>query len=126
MESDSTETDGRDSFENDAGRIDNLNVQGWVSVIHCKAGSRRSSHWHRTDEHTLYVAKGRMLYWEKPLDGSGLPSRRQVLPGEQVYTGPNVSHWTEFPEDTVLVSVSRLHRTHGTHEADLVRVEWFE
>ena len=43
-----------------------------------------------------------------------------------MHTGPNVEHWTYFPVDTVLVSVSKLHRTHEAHEADLVRVPWHE
>ena len=118
-----------DRTVSEAGHIDNVNAQGWVSVIHCKAGSRRSSHWHRTDDHILHVVSGRMLYWQRPVDESIRPDRPmggplEVRPGEQVYTAALVEHWTEFPEDTVLVSVSTLHRTHENHEADLVRVEW--
>jgi oxalate decarboxylase/phosphoglucose isomerase-like protein (cupin superfamily) len=134
MESNEREADGRDPIapvevtrvESDAGHIDNMNVSGWAGVIYCKAGTRRSSHYHLTDSHVLYVVSGRMLYWEQPVDGSAPMALCEVPPGEQVFTGPMVSHWTEFPVDTVLVSVSRLHRTHEQHEADLVRVEWFE
>ena len=127
MESNSTEADGRDSFENEAGRIDNLNVQGWVSVIHCKAGSRRSSHYHKTDEHTLHVVSGRMWYTERPVGHEGGGVRWMNCPaGSKVHTGPMMEHWTEFPVDTVLVSVSRLHRTHEQHERDVVRIGWFE
>lgn len=51
---------------------------------------------------------------------------KEFGPGEQVYTAPLVEHFTEFPVDTVLVSVSKLRREHATHEADLVRVPWHE
>lgn len=107
-----------------------MNAFGWVSVIHCKAGSRRSSHFHKTDEHTLHVVSGKMLYWQRPVDVSIRPDRpmgvKELGPGEQVYTPPLVEHFTEFPVDTVLVSVSKLHREHATHEADLQRVPWFD
>ncbi len=96
-----------------------------MSVIHCKAGSRRSSHYHKTDEHTLHVVSGRMLYTERAVGSTDLVWKT-VPAGYSVHTLPLVEHWTEFPEDTVLVSVSRLHRTHEAHEADLVRIPWHE
>lgn len=116
--------------EMEQGDIVNLNVCGYVSIIHCKAGSRRSSHWHKQDEHYLYVLSGKMRYWQRPVDASIRPDRpmgvKEFGPGEQVHTPPMVEHWTEFPVDTVLVSTARHHRHHAAHEADLERVGWFE
>ncbi len=116
---------------NDAGTIQNLvelatndGFRG-VAIIDSKAGSRRSSHYHKTDAHYLYVLSGSMLYTERRV-GSGTIVKFTVAPGEMVFTGPRVEHWTEFPEDTRLISVSRLSRQHAEHEADLVRVPWVE
>ena len=107
------------------GIIQNLDVQGWVGILHCNAGSKRSSHWHRTDSHYLYVLTGKMDYYWRPVGDDGKPFHLEVNAGQMVLTPPRVEHWTEFPRETVLVSVSMLHRTHEQHEADLVRVGWF-
>jgi quercetin dioxygenase-like cupin family protein len=128
----SRETHGGDSItpgpdvSNAAGTIRNLNVAGNVSYLECKPGSRRSSHWHRSDWHYLYVIYGYMNYYERPVGSDSKPSFRRVAAGEMVFTGPNVEHWSEFPVMTAMISVSRLHRTNEQHEADLVRVGWFE
>lgn len=119
-------------FVNDAGTIQNIfeAVPGGppakgVAIIHSKAGSRRSSHRHATDWHYLYVVSGSMRYTERRV-GSETIVKLTVRPGEAVFTGPNVDHWAEFPEDTVMVSVSKLSRTQEEHENDLTRIPWLE
>lgn len=135
MESDGKQVDGGDSGpdvtrwpHSDATTnwIDNLNVSGYVAILHCAKGSRRSSHWHRSDHHWLYVVSGEMRYFERPVGETRAPVEYTVGPGQRIFTGPNMEHWTVYPEETVLVSVSKLHREHATHEADVVRVPWFE
>jgi quercetin dioxygenase-like cupin family protein len=118
-------------FISDAGKIQNLvelaerdGFRG-VAIIDSKAGSRRSSHFHKTDQHWLYVVSGSMLYTERRY-GSGTIVKFRVGPGEMVFTGSWVEHWTEFPEDTRLISISKLSRNHEEHEGDLVRVPWLE
>ena len=119
-------------FINEAGKIQNLvelaeggtAIRG-VALIHSKAGARRSSHRHASDWHYLYVLRGSMLYTEQRV-GSETVVKFRVKEGEMVHTGPNVDHWTEFDEDTVLISMSRLSRSHAEHEADLTRVPWIE
>lgn len=133
MEEHSAETHGSDSsptlgerFEDERGWIQNLAASGWVSIIQTKAGERRSSHWHRTDSHYLYVLSGEMSYFERPVGSADPPGWDSYKAGQMVFTGPNVEHWTYFPVDTVLVSVSQLHRTHDAHEQDVVRIPWHE
>ena len=94
-----------------------------VSIIDCLPGSRRSSHYHKTDSHYLYVLHGEMLYTERRY-GSGTIVRFTVCPGEMVFTGPMVEHWTEFRIPTRMISVSKLSRRHEEHEGDVVRVPW--
>ena len=115
------------AFADERGTIQNLVEQemGGVGLIHTKAGSRRSSHWHRTDSHYLYVVSGRMHYRERKV-GTETVVEFWVGPGQMVHTGPGVEHWTSFPEDTVMISVSKLSRQHDVHEADLVRVGWLD
>lgn len=116
-------------FINEAGEIQNLvelaendGFRG-VAIIRCRAGSRRSSHWHKKDAHYLFVVSGEMLYTERAF-GSGTILKFAVRPGQMVFTGPRTEHWAEFPKDTVLISISKLGRSHEEHESDVVRVPW--
>ena len=104
----------------------NLGVQGYVGTLRFKAGAKRSSHWHRSDSHYLYVVDGHMDYYWRALGDDGKPHHIEVHAGQMVFTPPRVEHWTSFMVETQLISVSQLRREHGTHEADLVRVGWFE
>lgn len=117
------------TFVNKSGWIQNL-VEGGepfegVSLIHCLAGSRRSSHWHKRDSHYLYVVSGEMRYAERK-NGTDTLVKFTVKPGQMVWTGPRVEHWTFFPKETLLISISKLGRSHEAHEADVVRVDWIE
>ncbi len=56
----------------------------------------------------------------------GRPHHVEVEAGQMVFTPPRVEHWTVFPRETTLISVSKLRREHSTHESDLVRIAWFE
>lgn len=96
-----------------------------LELIESKAGSRRSSHYHRQDSHYLYVESGEMIYTERRY-GSGTVVKFTVHPGEMVYTGPMTEHWSEFPVDTRMICLSRFPRSKEEHEADLVRVPWID
>ncbi len=125
-------------FENDAGTIQNIVEEeyGGAAVITSHAGAIRSNHWHRTDSHLLYVLSGSMLYFEVGLDldrtlrrgveareggEHPLPKPCLLTRGQAAYTGPRLLHTTAFLEETVLLSYSRLPRTHESHEGDVVR-----
>lgn len=112
-------------FVNAAGSIQNLLEEpcGGVAIIHSKAGSTRSQHFHREDSHYLYVVSGLMLYYERPVGSVERPEPITVKTGQMVYTPPLVEHATVFPVDTMLVSMSKRPRDTASHEADLVRVK---
>ncbi len=111
-------------FVNENGWIQNLadHEVGGVQLIFSKAGSSRSHHYHRTDDHELYVVYGEMLYLERPVGSQEKPSRRVIRAGEMVLTQAMVEHSTYFEVDTLLVSMSGQARTHENHESDLVRL----
>lgn len=111
-------------FENEAGWIQNLAEfpVGGVSIIESVAGSRRSDHHHLQDGHWLYVFKGRMEYFERPVGSTEKPECATIEQGEMVWTGPGVEHATLFPVDTVLISMSLRPRDHASHESDVVRL----
>ena len=122
-----------DPFENDAGSIVNIDPTKdlpwpvkWIAVIHSGEGTRRSSHYHKSDEHVIHVVDGRMRYAERRVGDRAAPTWHDVRAGEAVLTRSGYEHWTEFPVATTLLSLSEFPRDHETHEADLVRVPWLE
>lgn len=112
------------SFVDARGSITNIHVgpSETVSLIRSLAGTFRSKHYHQRDSHILYVLEGRMVYWERELDGE-YSEPKTVEQGEAIFTGPLLVHQTYFPVNTVLLSMSKLPRDHESHEKDVVRVE---
>lgn len=116
-----------DGWTSEAGTIVNLlhgGFTGTVSVIESKAGSTRAKHWHKKDDHFLYILSGAVEYWEREIGSSELPECQSFYPGEMIYTPPQREHALSFPLDTRMVSISTLSRTHDEHESDVVRVEF--
>lgn len=110
---------------------------GSVSLINSKAGTRRANHWHKRDAHLCFVVSGKVEYYQRPVISNVnaliLEAERHVNPGEitkhafiagqSYYTPPCIEHMMFFPEDTVILSLGKLSRTHEIHEEDLVRLE---
>lgn len=117
------------SFEDDRGSILNLIESAElnsVAIIHSKAGTERSNHFHKASDHYLYVMKGKMEYYErKPEEDSTGIVPILYEAGSMVYTPPGVVHLTRFLEDTVLISIGSRGRSHLLHEEDLVRERFF-
>ena len=111
-------------FVNIAGCIQNIVEEpcGSVAIITSVAGSFRSAHYHKTDHHYLYVVQGEMRYGSRPVGSDADIEWETFEAGELCFTPPMTEHYTEFSVDTVLISMSKLTRTHENHEADLVRL----
>lgn len=106
--------------------MQNLGVLGYVGLLRFSAGARRSSHWHRSDRHHLFVVDGKMDYFWRAVGDDGKPHHVEVNAGQMVFTPPRVEHWVHCVRETTMISVSKLRREHSVHEADLVRVPWYE
>ena len=116
-----------DGWTSDAGVIVNLlhgGFGGTVSVLDSIAGSVRARHWHRHDDHFLFILSGEVEYWERAIGATDLPQCQRFVAGEMFYTPPEREHAMRFPVDTKMISISTLSRTHDEHEADVVRVEF--
>jgi dTDP-4-dehydrorhamnose 3,5-epimerase-like enzyme len=98
-------------------------LPGTVSVLECTAGTTRANHYHRQDSHWLFVVRGEVLYYERPIGSRDVPEPQHFFEGEMLYTPPMVEHALAFPRDTILVSMSDRSRTHEEHEADVVRLD---
>lgn len=116
-----------DPYESPAGVIDNLRHGGYggtVSVLYSKAGSVRARHWHRHDDHILYIVSGELEYYERAIGSTECPAAQHFYAREMFYTPPEREHAMRFVKDTVMVSISSKSRTHEEHEKDVVRVEF--
>lgn len=91
-------------------------------MIHTDRGKVRSNHYHKRDAHYLYVLQGSFLYTEWGPKDSDEPVNLTIKTGEMVYTPPMRAHLCTFIENTTLISISKLTRTHDNHEADVVRL----
>lgn len=95
---------------------------GSVAVIRSKANAIRSNHWHKSDWHVLYTLSGTWDYQEcDPDESLETAERIRVDMNTAIFTPPGRLHRCTFLTDTVLISCSKLTRTHAEHEADVVR-----
>ena len=114
------------TYVDQRGTIRNLTEHtiGSVAVIFSKGNTERSNHWHRRDRHYLFTLSGRWMYQECAVgEDVTRVDPLYVEVGETVYTPPNRVHRCTFLEDTTLISMSELTRTHENHESDVVRLE---
>lgn len=114
------------AFADDRGTIKNvlLTPVSSFSELRSKAGTVRANHWHRTDWHYAYVVSGKVLYFERAVGETEIPTPTVFYPGDAFFTPPNREHAMVFPIDTVIVTLARNVRNHENHEADLVRVSF--
>ena len=93
-----------------------------VSVIYCKKNTIRSNHYHKKDYHVMYVVKGEIDYFFKPIKGKEM-NYLKVKKDNIIFTPPMEVHSTYFPKDTILIVSSKNPRDQATYEKDTVRVE---
>jgi quercetin dioxygenase-like cupin family protein len=111
-------------FENHNGIIQNILNEpiNAVAIITSKAGSIRSNHYHKLNDHHLYILSGSLEYYERDLDENGKDIKPTIYKsGDMFYTGPMKVHKVVFLEDCVMLSLGKNIKTHEAHEADLVR-----
>ena len=115
-------------YEDVRGEIQTL-VDGGIhsiQIITSKAGTVRANHYHRSDSHHMYVLKGVMRYFHRPVGDTTLPTWVYVKEGQMVFTPPMMEHAVEFLEDSVFLNITGKPRDQGSYEDDLVRVDLYK
>lgn len=97
-----------------------------VLYIIRKKGSRGADHYHKTDEHFVYVAEGRVKRSEKDVKNNSKISSVILNPGDLVFTPAMVAHSDEFLEDSILIAITTKKRNQIDYEKDTVRVDYFK
>jgi len=117
------------SWDSSAGKIQNLveHACGGVGVLQSAALEVRANHSHKQDWHYLYCISGSFEYREWSLDHQYALQDKdrielRVRAGQMIFTPPMRNHELRFIEHTVMISISRLSRTHAEHETDVVRL----
>lgn len=96
-----------------------------VALITSKAGTVRSNHWHKENDHYLYIISGSVEYYERDLEEDGKTIKPVIFKaGEMFYTPPRKVHKVIFLEDTLMLSLGTYIKTHDAHESDIVREEF--
>jgi len=108
------------------GRIGDLPPEliGCISVLYSHKGSVRANHYHKTDWHRLFIIKGAVDYYERPIGSKEIPEPVRYVENQMFFTPPMVEHAMRFAEDTIMVSISKRPRDSESHESDVVRVDF--
>ena len=118
----------RAPYYSEAGVIYNILMRpvGGVAVIRSAHGSVRSNHYHQTDWHYLHVLEGRILYFEREAGSTRVPDPYVIYYNQTVFTAPGKEHAVVSVGISVILSLSKLARTHEAHEADVVRTSFID
>jgi quercetin dioxygenase-like cupin family protein len=93
-----------------------------ILYITSKAGSVRSNHYHKKDQHWCYIVSGKAEWYEKPVEGGEI--EKEILnAGDMVCTPPLTIHAVKFLEDTVFWTFSTQPRNQAHYEDDTIRVK---
>ena len=98
-----------------------------VLRITSKAGTIRANHWHKTDNHYIYVESGRCEYSEKLASDPNAKVETVIIePGDIVLSAAGIIHAVKFLEDSVIYSFTTEQREQEQYEGDTVRISIVE
>lgn len=82
----------------------------------------RGNHYHKETTQAMYMIKGSLLYWSKPLNSDKVQCRR-ISKGEIVTTPPNEIHALTFDELNEFIVFTWGKRGGKDYESDTFRVD---
>ena len=63
-----------------------------VAIISSKPNTKRGDHYHKKTTQWMYITKGSLEYWYKPLKSKAKPKMKLLKVGDLVETPPNEMH----------------------------------
>lgn len=97
---------------------------GSISRIDSKPESRRANHFHKIDTHLIYISKGHMEIYERPVGSETKPNKTILSQGATHFTPSNIVHEMYFPVQNEFYCFSKLPRQQDNYEGDTVRVDF--
>ncbi len=95
---------------------------GSVVVIDSVPQVQRANHYHKDDYHYSYIIKGSIIYYERKVGSTEIPTKYHYEAGQMFYTGPMIEHCMYFVEPTIFIALGGKTRTPEEYEEDLVRL----
>lgn len=117
-----------DKIHQDArGIISRLPFKGvFRDILHitCTKGALRAQHLHLSDYHVVYLIKGSMNYYERPMGSNEKPKKFKFKAGQWFFTGSKIEHLMEFLENSEFISISRLSRQQQDYLRDTKKLDF--
>tara|TARA_B100001063_G_scaffold243362_1_gene273793 strand:+ start:4506 stop:4892 length:387 start_codon:yes stop_codon:yes gene_type:complete len=83
------------NFKDKRGKITDIfykkNIQH-IAIIDSKPNVRRGDHYHKKTTQWMYITKGSLEYWYKPLKSKSKAKKKLLRVGDLVETPPNEMH----------------------------------
>ena len=100
--------------------LESTNI-GSISVIKSNAGSTRANHFHPVDNHTIYITKGYLEIYERPVGSNQKPIKQIINVGDKWLTECGLEHTMFFPVNTEFFCFSKLPRNQNNYEKETIR-----
>lgn len=112
-------------FKDDRGVIQNiwLGNSGSVTYISSKKGAIRARHIHTNDFHGCFMISGAVVYTEKNEVGE-IIHQQTYCANEMFFTRPDVWHEMFFIQDSQMVTMNGIVKSHVNYEASIERKEF--
>ena len=120
--------DLKEKFTDNRGFIQplcDLNMKS-ASLINTKADQWRANHYHKKDQHFIYVIKGEFEYYFRKTDNNEDTKKKIVTQGQLLFTGPMIDHAMLYTKETEILVVSKNPRDQKTYEEDTVRIDFMD
>jgi len=92
------------------------------SYITAKKGSIRGNHYHKLSTQNVFLIRGALDYWYKPVSSEGPAEMVKIVPGDIVESSPLEIHALSFSEDSEFIAFSEGVRGGRDYEIDTFRV----
>lgn len=94
---------------------------GSISMIRSYAGSTRANHYHPVDTHWIYITKGVMEIYERPVGSNEKPIKQRLSEGDLWFTDCGLEHTMYFLTDCDFWCFSKLPRDQENYEKETIR-----
>lgn len=97
---------------------------GSVSLIRSHSGKTRANHYHLTDTHFIYIVKGNMEIYERPINNHEKPLKKILNVNDLWFTNFGTEHTMYFPIYCDFWCFSKLPRNQSNYESETVRFDY--
>ncbi len=98
-----------------------LGTSGSITYIESNEGAVRANHKHSSDFHATFIISGKIQYLEFSDEGKTVILDKIFSEKEMFFTRPGVYHRMVFLENTRMITVNNLVKSHDNYEKDIKR-----